>query len=176
MKYVVLAIAAISLVGCASVTQTASTQTPVVSNDMPHMKRPNLVVKDLERSLAIYEGVLGLQANDISISGENSFSYPVFNIPRDAQIRGVTLNSPRESRVLALTELASLDLPKPHSAPFMSTVVIGITDLEAKFTTLEAMGLTITESRIADGAEFTFIEQAFVDPDGHLIVCYEVLT
>jgi len=53
--------------------------------------------------------------------------------------------------------------------------VIGIDDLKGKFEKLEAMGLTVSETRIAGGTDFKFIEQAFVDPDGHLIVCYEVL-
>lgn len=175
MKHLFAALAAFGLVACANVPSPDTTSANAVSEAMPHMKRPNLVVKDLTRSIAIYEGVLGLKANDISVSSEDSFSYPVFNIPREAQIRGVTFNSPRENRVLALTELASLDLPRPHSAPFMSTVVIGITNLEEKFATLESMGLTVTESKVAGGAEFEFIEQAFVDPDGHLIVCYEIL-
>ena len=38
-----------------------------------------------------------------------------------------------------------------------------------------ALGLTITEPKVAGGADFTFVEQAFVDFDGHLIVLYEVL-
>ena len=50
-----------------------------------------------------------------------------------------------------------------------------VTDLEGKFAKLESMGLRVTETRVAGGADFTFIEQAFVDPDGHLVVCYEVL-
>jgi len=33
----------------------------------------------------------------------------------------------------------------------------------------------ITETRSARGVDFKFIEQALVDPDGPLIVCYEVL-
>lgn len=181
-----ISLVSLSLSGCMSITHktpstaataensAASQATP--SRAMPHVKRPNLVVKDLARSIAIYQDVLGLSANPISVSGEDSFSYPVFNIPRDAQIRGVTFDSPREKRVLALTELASLDLERPHDAPFMSTVVIGVTDLAGKFEQLKAMGLSVTETRIAGGAEFKFIEQAFVDPDGHLIVCYEILT
>lgn len=54
--------------------------------------------------------------------------------------------------------------------------MIGITDLEAKFEQIKALGLTTTAPKIAAGADFDFVEQAFVDFDGHLIVCYEVLT
>ena len=156
-------------------TDITPSDAKVTTYTMPHMKRPNLVVADLQRSKDIYEGVLGLTASPVSTSAPDSFSYPVFNIPQDAPIRSMTFHEPGEQRVMALTELASLDLPKPHSAPFMSTVVIGITDLEGKFAKLEDIGLKVTETRIAGGADFKFIEQAFIDPDGHLIVCYEIL-
>lgn len=158
-----------------SACQTVQTVSPAAVHEMPHVKRPNLVVADLDRSVRIYQDILGLQASEPSVSGENSFSYPVFNIPKGTPMRSLTLSEPGEARVMALTELKGIPLPKPHSAPFMSTVVIGITDLESKFAALESMGLEVTETRIAGGVEFKFIEQAFVDPDGHLIVCYEAL-
>jgi len=147
----------------------------VVSYKMPHVKRPNLLVADLNRSLAVYRDILGLSASAPSVSGPDSFSYPVFNIPKGTPMRSLTLHEDAEQRVMALTELKGFDLPKPVSAPFLSTVVIGIDDLKGKFEKLEAMGLTVSETRIAGGTDFKFIEQAFVDPDGHLIVCYEVL-
>ena len=50
-----------------------------------------------------------------------------------------------------------------------------MTDLAGKFEQIEALGLTTTEPKIAGGVDFDFVEQAFVDYDGHLIVLYEVL-
>lgn len=142
---------------------------------MPHVKRPNRVVADIERSLTIYRDILGLTASEPQVSGEDSFSYPVFNIPKGTPMRSVTLHTPNEQRAFAFTELKGFDLPRPVSAPFMATAVIGITDLEDKFAKIEALGLSVTETRIAGGVDFKFIEQAFVDFDGHLIVCYEIL-
>ncbi|MEM7329624.1 MAG: VOC family protein [Pseudomonadota bacterium] len=150
-------------------------QTASAEIEYPHVKRPNLVVSDLSRSLTIYRDILGLGASEISVSGADSYSYPVFNIPEGAPIRGVALHEPGEQRVLALTELASLDLPGPASAPHSSAIVIGVVDLAAKFEQLAALGLTITQPKRARGVDFDFIEQAFVDYDGHLIVLYEVL-
>jgi len=159
---------------CTTVTEvTTATSAPVI--EYPHVKRPNLVVSDIERSLSIYRDILGLTASDISTSSAQSYSYPVFKIPDGAQIRGATLHEPGEQRVLALTELATLDLPRPSAAPHMSAVVIGVTDLAGKFEQITALGLSITEPKIAGGADFDFVEQAFVDFDGHLIVLYEVL-
>lgn len=174
IKSVIIGVSVIGLSACLSQPEETPAKA-AVSYEMPHVKRPNLVVADLERSKTIYEGVLGLTAGEPSVSGENSFSYPVFNIPKGTPMRSMTFSEPGEARVLALTELKGITLPKPHSAPFMSTVVIGVTNLEGKFAALKAMGLEMTETRIAGGADFRFIEQAFVDPDGHLIVCYEVL-
>ena len=82
--------------------------------EYPHIKRPNLVVSDIERALTIYRDILGLTASDIGTSSPDSYSYPVFNIPDGAQIRGATLHEPGEQRVLALTELATLDLAPPR--------------------------------------------------------------
>ena len=54
-------------------------------------------------------------------------------------------------------------------------MVIGVTDLPGIFEKVAALGLTTTEPKVAGGADFTFVEQAFVDFDGHLIVLYEVM-
>ena len=156
-------------------SQIAAASVGPPSYEMPHVKRPNRLVADIERSLTVYRDILGLTASEPQVSGEDSFSYPVFNIPKGTPMRSVTLHEPAEQRVFALTELKGFDLPRPVSAPFLATAVIGITDLEAKFRKLEEMGLTVTPSKVAGGADFKFIEQAFVDFDGHLIVCYEVL-
>lgn len=164
--------AVILLFGCDTPTPQ---QPPATAFKIPNMKRPNLVVSDLERALSIYRDVLGLQASAIDEGSKDSFSYPVFNVPSEANMRFASLHEPGEERILALTEITGMTLPTLPSAPHMSAVVFGIADLEAKFAKLEAMGLTVTASKIADGADFRFLEQAFIDPDGHLIVCYEIL-
>jgi catechol 2,3-dioxygenase-like lactoylglutathione lyase family enzyme len=165
-----------SMTACTMLVPSKSqTEVAPPAIEYPHVKRPNLVVSDLSRSLTIYRDILDLTASDISDYSEDSYSYPVFNIPKGVPIRGVTLHEPGEQRVLALTELASLDLPAPANAPHMSAVVIGVTDLMGKFEQIAALGLTVTEPKIASGSDFDFVEQAFVDFDGHLIVLYEVL-
>lgn len=165
----------LGLGACTTVVETTAPAAAVPVIEYPHVKRPNLVVSDIERALTIYRDILGLTASDIGTSSPDSYSYPVFKIPEGAQIRGATLHEPGEQRVLALTELATIDLPRPSAAPHMSAVVIGVTDLAGKFEQIEALGLTTTEPKIAGGVDFDFVEQAFVDYDGHLIVLYEVL-
>jgi len=42
-----------------------STVNPIISYKMPHVKRPNLLVADLDRSLAVYRDILGLSATGL---------------------------------------------------------------------------------------------------------------
>ena len=70
----------LSLGACAMISATTpASNAPVI--EYPHVKRPNLVVSDIERSLTIYRDILGLDASDISTSSATSYSYPVFKIP-----------------------------------------------------------------------------------------------
>ena len=184
-KIGVTALAALLLASCGQPANSGTdaapsvpapaTAAPATDHVMPHIKRPNLVVADIERALTIYRDILGLTAGEVGESSAESFSYPVFNIPAEAKLRSVALSEPGEARVLALTEVTGIDLPSPPAAPHLSATVIGITDLAAKFEQIAALGLKVTGTKIDEGADFTFIEQAFVDYDGHLIVCYEVL-
>ncbi|MEO0412221.1 MAG: VOC family protein [Pseudomonadota bacterium] len=163
------------LMGCEAPREEAVGPGNASGPAIADVKRPNLVVADMERSLSVYRDILGLEASPVRSGSKESFSYRVFNVPQEADLRFVSFHEPGEERVFNLTEVTGIALPPVPSAPYMSTIVIGITELEAKFAKLEAMGLTVTRTQIADGADFRFIEQAFVDPDGHLIVCYEVL-
>lgn len=175
LVFIVVALCAIS--ACANAPSVVETQSAVAPEfqAMPHVKRANFIVSDIDRTLTIYHDILGLVPGDIQSSSEDSYSYTAFKIPAEATLRSVTLSEPREKRTFALTEVTGIDLPRPSSAPHMSTVVIGIDNLEGKFERIKALGLEVTEPRVAKGVDFRFIEQAFVDYDGHLVVCYEAL-
>lgn len=165
------------LTGCVSlkVERKAEAAASPASYELPHYKRVNLLVADLDRSLEIYRDILGFSSGNISESSVDSFSYPVFNIPEEARMRYTYLGEPGENRVFGLTEVRHVDLPKPAARPHVSASVIGVTDLEGKIARIKALGLETSPSKIAGGAEFRFIEQAFTDYDGHLIVLYEIL-
>ncbi|MEM7730648.1 MAG: VOC family protein [Pseudomonadota bacterium] len=142
----------------------------------PHVKRPNLLVADLDRSLAIYRDILGFEAAPIGTSALDSYSYPVFAIPPEGRMRYTYLGEAMEDRVLGLTEVSNVDLPRPADrAPYMSTVVIGVNDIDTIIERLDALGLEMTEPRVSGGTEFTFTEVSFIDPDGHMIVLYEAM-
>jgi len=139
-----------------------------------HFKRTNLLVSDLEKSLVIYRDILGFNVFKISDSSEDSYSYPVFKLPNEAKIKFCTLNSPDQVRTIALSQITGIELPTPSSAPHMSASVIRVKDLLGTMKKIKALGLSITPAKIAEGSDgMTFMEQAFVDHDGHLIVLYE---
>ena len=117
----------------------------------PHVKRPNLLVADIERSLTIYRDILGFEGAPVSESSLDSYSYPVFNIPRKGRIRYTYLGEPGEDRVFGLTEIKNVDLPRPLDRPYMSTVVIGVTSLADKMEQLAEMGLEMTEPKTTGG-------------------------
>ena len=142
-----------------------------------HFKRVTLVVADMDRSLKIYRDILGFQLDGImEATGGESYSYPVFKVDPEADIRFGTLSAGTEQiRTMALTEVKGMELPKP-GRPLMTATVIRVDDLDATFEKLEALGLETVPGTIAERpGEFRFKERAFIDFDGHLIVLYELL-
>ncbi len=131
----------------------------------------------MERSLRLYRDILGFTLHTpVSESSSDSYSYPVFRIPKEAKIRFALLDSKTQERTLALTEVTGVPLPKP-AQPLMSAAVIRVPNLSATMQQIKALGLETTEPKTARSADskFAFIEQAFIDFDGHLIVLYQPL-
>ncbi len=137
-------------------------------------KRITLCVSDLERSLKIYRDILGFTINYIQPSEKDSFSYPVFNIPNEADLNFATLDSPTQERTFGLTEVKGVELPK-HNGIHMSASVIKVDDLDDVITKIKTLGLQTTAIKTDENEYATFIEQAFVDYDGHLIVLYQLI-
>ena len=110
------------------------------------LKRVNLLVSDLDRSLAIYRDILGFRVFEISESSPQSYSYSVFGIPATAKLRFATLDSSTETRALALTEVEGVDFPVPPSFG-TSAPVIRITHFDEVLARLRAAGLRVVEPR-----------------------------
>ncbi len=172
-----ICLAALSIISCSTVkkdnmTQTKSTASPAEQGVL--FKRSNLVVSDMDRSLKIYRDILGFSLNSpIEVSGEDSYSYPVFKIPKEAKIRFVTMDTKTQVRTMALTEVTGYELPKP-SIPLMSALVIKVDDIVATMKKITALGLETTALKAVPGDSYNYKEQAFIDFDGHLIVIYEL--
>ena len=138
-------------------------------------QRANLVVADMDRSLAIYRDILGLKVDYIKDSEPSSYSYPVFEFPREAKLRFCTLSSAEQVRTLALTEVTGVPLPKAP-VPRIAACVFQVDDVADVVQQLESNDqaqlheletLHTQDGRIGK-------EQGFVDPDGHLIVIYSI--
>ncbi|MFS4467207.1 VOC family protein [Maribacter sp. 2210JD10-5] len=137
-------------------------------------KRITLCVDDLERSLGIYRDILGFTINYIQPSEKDSFSYPVFNIPNEADLNFATMDSPSQERTFALTEIKGVPLPK-QTGIHMSASVIKVDNLKDVIQKIKALGLKTTALKTDENEYATFIEQAFVDYDGHLMVLYQLM-
>ena len=49
-------------------------------------QRANYIVRDIEKSLEFYRDILGFRVEYIIDSEAESYSYPVFEIPRDREV------------------------------------------------------------------------------------------
>lgn len=166
--FAVLITISIGIISC----KTQNDKSP--SMEGTHFKRTTLLIADIDQSLKIYRDILGFSVHHISESDEDSYSYPVFKIPKEAAIRFCTLDSPDQIRTLALTEVKGVPLEKPIT-PHSSASVIRVKELPQVMEKIVDLGLEHTKvKRDTNSNGLTFIEQAFVDFDGHLIVLYEL--
>ena len=135
-------------------------------------QRANFVVADLDRALTFYEGVLGFEIEYRLGDNPDSYSRPVFEIPKQAKLGFVTLNLPGQRRVMALTEMKEIDLASlPH--PRRSAIVLETQDPDAVMDGARALGLTVYEEEILktpDGRVGR--EIGIADFDDNLIVIY----
>ena len=145
-----------------------------MSSTHPLYKRVTLVVADIERSLKVYRDILGFTINYHKESDADSYSYPVFNIPKEAKISFATLDSPTQERTIGLTEVKGVELPR-ESGIHMTASVIKVEDLASTINRIKGLGLNCTEPETDSNEYFTFLEQAFVDYDGHLVVLYQMI-
>lgn len=137
-------------------------------------QRGNHVVADLDRALLFYDGVLGFDVTYVLPPNPESYSYPVFAIPRDATMRFCVLSTATQERVMALTEVTGVALPPvPH--PRRSAIVLEVDDPDAVIAGAQALGLTIYPEevlRTKDGRVGR--EIGIVDFDDNLVVVYAI--
>ena len=139
------------------------------------LQRPNLVVADLDRALRLYRDILGFRVDFIQDSPDDSYSYPVFEIPHSARLRFAVLSANDEQpRSLALTEIRGMELPAP-ALPRRNALVLNIETIDTVLEGLRAEGLHVypeEELETHDGRIGR--EIGFVDHDGHLVVIYRI--
>jgi catechol 2,3-dioxygenase-like lactoylglutathione lyase family enzyme len=144
-----------------------------------YVKRPALVVDNLERSLEIYQGILGFKVQFIKASAADSYSYDVFNIPKHIPMRFATLTADGpEVSIFGLIEAAGARTLPRAEAVRPSAVVIHLDELDgvvqalkqrSDVTILPEYALRTQDGRIGR-------EVGMIDPDGHAILLYHIAT
>jgi catechol 2,3-dioxygenase-like lactoylglutathione lyase family enzyme len=144
-----------------------------------YVKRPALVVDNLERSLEIYRDILGFKVQFIKASASNSYSYDVFNIPRHIAMRFATLTADGpDVSIFGLIEAPGARAKPSNDDIRSSTVVIHVDDLDGAVAALKTrsdvtimppFALTTQDGR-------TGHEVCMIDPDGHAILLYHIDT
>jgi catechol 2,3-dioxygenase-like lactoylglutathione lyase family enzyme len=144
-----------------------------------YIKRPALVVDNLERSLEIYQGILGFKVQFIKASAADSYSYDVFNIPKHIPMRFATLTGDGpDVSIFGLIEAPGARTPPLPNEVRASAVVIHVDDLDGAIaalhrrcdvTVLPEFALTTQDGRKGR-------EVAIIDPDGHAVLLYQIAT
>lgn len=133
-------------------------------------QRANFLVSDLDRALAFYRDALGFEVAFIKESPDDSYSYDVFEIPRDRVMRFAVLSTATQPRVMALTEIGALDEP---ALPRRSCVVLESPDIDNIVAKATVAGQKVYREEhlvTQDGREGR--ELGLLDPDGNLVVLY----
>lgn len=138
-----------------------------------HLKRPCLLVSDLERSLRLYRDVLGFRLDYVSEAGTDSYLYTVFQLPATAQLTFAALSTDHELRSLALTEVKNIPFPRP-TPPHRVGLVMQVSEVATAIAQIQELGLTIVEPNIFTAPpNLVFTEQGFYDFDGQLLILYQ---
>lgn len=145
----------------------------MAKNDYLRFQRGNFIVKNIEKSLTLYQDVLGFELAFIKDSPDDSYSYPVFQIDQSHKMRFAVLNTESQVRVMALTEVPADLPPLPH--PRRSAIVLEVGDVDAVCDGARAAGCHVYEEEelhTHDGRVGR--EVGIVDFDDNLVVIYKI--
>lgn len=142
--------------------------------DGVYYKRATILTTDLERSLTFYRDLMGLKVEVQMPLKPTSYAYVMFNIDSKAVMRMAMLSSDTQQRTLAIIEVKGAPIniptsPRPHS------MVLASPDLPGMAARARERGLTVfkeLELTTVDGRKGK--EQGMLDPDGHLVILYQL--
>ena len=148
----------------------------VNNTDGIRFQRANYVVADLDRALTLYRDILGLSVEFIHESEPDSYSYPVFEIDKRAPLRFCVLSTATQPRVMALTEIRGVELPKAQF-PRRAAIVLDVPNIDEVVSGCVNAGLRVyPEERLITHDGRTGREIGIVDADANLIVIYHIET
>jgi catechol 2,3-dioxygenase-like lactoylglutathione lyase family enzyme len=155
-------------------TSDSTLETPPLPKAGLHLKRPCLIVGDLQRSLKIYQDILGFRLDYVGEASATSYLYTVFQLPAQTKLTFAALSTDHEPRAIALAEAKQVELPPPQP-PYRIATVIQVEDLAAVIQQIQALDLPIVPpSSFTAPPNQIFTEQGFHDFDGHLIIVYQI--
>ena len=167
MRLLLLMLAAVA--ACLSVHAHAEEKEDAYEGS--YIRRPTLVVSDMDASLALYRDILGFRLGSLKEDPKDSYVFEAFNIPVEATAMHATLDSDDEKRTLSLVEYK--DMPKIDAQSGVRRGAV-LVNANGRFDEIKAQleagdfHLLSPHPLGANG-----VEMGFLDPDGHLIVVYE---
>lgn len=137
-------------------------------------QRANYLVTDMDEALRMYRDVLGLSVEFTKDSPDDSYSYPVFEIPNSAKLRFAVLSTPDQPRVMALTEVKGVAIePVPH--PRRAAIVLDIADIDGVVSRAKTGGFKVyPEEKLETHDGRVGREIGIVDADENLVVIYHI--
>lgn len=142
--------------------------------DKVRFQRANFTVASLEESYKFYCGVLGMELTFEKVSEPDSYSYDVFEIDTNHNMRFAILSTASQPRVMALTEVSKPEL-QPPASPRRSAIVLDVADVDAVVEGAKQLGLKVYHEdalETHDGRKGR--EVGIVDRDGNLVVIYNI--
>jgi catechol 2,3-dioxygenase-like lactoylglutathione lyase family enzyme len=145
------------------------------------VKRPLLIVADLERSLKFYADVLGLEVYSIDPyynRDPKSLGYEMFGIPLGARKRMAMLNTSDEVRGITLQEVKDMRV-EFRQRPRSFTILFETDDLLGIRQRAKDNGFRFVEPLIeeipatASTPRLRFMEFGVLDPDDHVVAFFQ---
>jgi len=149
------------------------------------IKRPLLMVSNLQKSLDFYENVIGFELYAVQPTYDrdhaDSVGHKSFNTPVNTRKRIATLNTSDELRGLTLREIPDVDFNVPQS-PHIFTLLLEASDIlelmdRAVAAKVEINPPTLGEIPATDKSPMIrYMEFSLLDPDGYLISVFKYYT
>lgn len=145
------------------------------------IKRPLLIVADLERSIEFYVDLVGLELYSVEPTYDRrpeSLGYELFNIDAGSRKRMAMLNTSAEIRGMTLQEVRDMQW-SVQQKPRTSTILFETDDLIDTIERVRAAGYQVIEPVAGEVVAtlgvpaLRFIEGGVIDPDGHVISFFQ---
>ena len=138
----------------------------------PGVQRVSLLVSDLDRALTFYEGVLGLEPDQVVRHEADSFAHDLFGLESDVTVREVLLEADNRAMSVGLVEVrdAGLDIVANRGR---SALWIEVRLFDQVVEQAGELGLTVYDERSTENLSRQPIrERVVVDWDGNRVVLY----